>query len=162
MIQDKDDRLRETIKARLVDAKNHLEALEYNTRQVGDDFSSTRFRAAWESPAASEGRSRAYAVEGSCESFVDGVFEAAQEICALQGWTRSVGLKQTKLELLQQLRKNGVITEPVRREMADKIAGYRDTRTHDYVKVNARELHAHVVAVLTHGPAFLTALSKAF
>ena len=152
MSADRAARLEISIKARLVDARRHLEALTYSAAGFGGDFDLPSFEEAWRSDDPKE-LSRAYAIQAGYENVINACIKIAQELCVLEGWA-DAGVQPSSVEALKALRENGVIG--ARTRSAIKEAQERRSEVqHDYVNVAAREIHQAVQQVMEHAPSLL-------
>lgn len=158
MTPEKAELLRTKIKERLLDANNHLTALVHNAGKVGVDFDRGAFEQAWDAAPDSDERALGYAIEAACMDLVNGLVQAGQDVCTLNGWTNTTGRDLTKPEVLRQLEENGLIGETLRKRFGD-ICEFRDKAQHDHIGITAQRLHEHVTATLETGPDVLRALS---
>jgi predicted TIM-barrel fold metal-dependent hydrolase len=137
---------------RLLDAEQHLRALEQSAAGFGGDFDLAEFESAWRSGAPEE-LNRANAVQAGYENVINACIKIAQELCELEGWT-APNREPTSIEALAQLRQHGVIglkTHSALKETYER----RGDMQHDYAGVAARELHDAAKLVLAHASLLL-------
>ncbi len=140
--------LETTLKARLIDTRKHLEALERAVAGFADGFAPEAFERAWSGEA--DERLTAYPIQAGYENVINGCVNAAQELCELNGWTPA-NLEPKSTEALKHLRENGVIGAATHTALKDAYER-RGEIQHDYIGAAAREIHAAALAVLEHAP----------
>jgi uncharacterized protein YutE (UPF0331/DUF86 family) len=144
--------LEASIKERLLDARRHLETLEYAAAAFGNDFDLIPFAEAWRSDEP-EQLARAYAVQAGYENVINACVKIAQELCRLEGWSAG-GAEPSSIEALRLLHEHGVISAGTRSALKDAQERRSDVQ-HDYVNVAAREIHRAARQLIEHAPLLL-------
>jgi len=150
-VSDRKALLETTIKARLVDTRKHLEALEQAVAGFHSDFDVGEFERAWSGEP--DERLRAYPVQAGYENAINGCVRIAQELCELEGWTPP-NLEPTSTEALKQFRERGLISVQAHKALKDAYERRSDVQ-HDYIGAAAHDVHAATSAVLEHAPSLL-------
>lgn len=143
--------LRTILKARVVDTRKHLEALERAVAGFPNDFGLAEFERAWRGEPGE--RLTAYPIQAGYENAINGCVRIAQELCELEGWTPA-NIEPRSTEALKQLHEQGVIGAKTRAALKEAYER-RSAIQHDYVGTAAREVHGAALAVLEHAPLLL-------
>lgn len=157
MSGERDARVEISIKARLLDARRHLIALELAAAQFGGDFDVAALEHAWDSHEPEE-LTRAYAVQAGYENVINACIKIAQELVALRGWEADIAVERSSVHALRLLQENAVISSSARAALSDAQAE-RSAVQHDYVNVRARQIHAATLIVLEHAPRLLQSVA---
>lgn len=150
-MSDRSALLETTLKARLVDTRKHLEALERAVAGFPNDFGLAEFERAWVGDAGE--RLTAYPIQAGYENVINGCVRIAQELCELNGWTPA-NLEPKSTEALRHLQQNGIIGARTHAALKDAYER-RGQVQHDYLGAAARGIHAAALAVLEHAPRLL-------
>ncbi|MEJ7570141.1 MAG: hypothetical protein WKF41_17985 [Gaiellaceae bacterium] len=143
--------LETTLKARLIDTRKHLEALERAVVAFPNEFGLAEFERAWRGEP--DERLTAYPIQAGYENVINGAIRIAQELCELEGWTPA-NRDPSSTEALKLLRENGIVAAKTRAALKDAYER-RSEIQHDYVGAAAREVHAAALAVLEFAPLLL-------
>lgn len=140
------------VKARILDADRHLNALRDAAAVFGGDFDADAFEAAWRSSDSLE-LHRAYAVQAGFENVVNTSVTVAIDLCRLERWWNGPTVP-TSSHALGLLHENGVIDARTRSALKEAQEERSDIQ-HDYAGVAARAVHEQVIAVLDAAPLLL-------
>ncbi|MCP9486521.1 MAG: hypothetical protein MSC30_11715 [Gaiellaceae bacterium MAG52_C11] len=143
--------LETTLKARLIDTRKHLEALERAVAAFPNGFGLAEFERAWRGEP--DERLTVYPIQAGYENGINGCIRIAQELCELEGWTPA-NRDPSSTEALKLLQENGIVAAKTRAALKDAYER-RSEIQHDYVGAAAREVHAAALAVLEFAPLLL-------
>ncbi len=142
-----------TLKRRLLDTRDQLDALRVACSQFGDDFDEGAFISAWNSNDPQR-KLPALAAQAAYENSINGAIRIAQELAELAGWTPP-NSEPTSTQALKALRENGVIaTAKVHQELKDAYEE-RGSLQHDYANTLARDIYEQTSATLRAVPPLL-------
>ena len=137
--------LEKLVKARLTDARRHLNALETAVAGFGPGFDLEVFEAAWSSNDPAE-LHRAYAVQAGYENVINTIVTAGRELCELKRWI-AASTEPSSVDTLRLLHEHGVIDGQTRQKLR-QAQELRSRVQHDYANVGARQVHEAVLLVL--------------